>query len=257
MGVFGKSGCGKTSLLEYLFREFRKKEQVAYMKQDILLPPELTVYETLWFYTRLRCPEECSSIGLVLEKMNISSLADTKVQSLSGGEKKRVMLAYHLLDERSHFFLLDEPFSGIDPINTELIFFLMREKTIHRPCTIVMTIHQIHPLIQQQLDETWTFVPSSHLDCFQLEITSSIMEEEETFSDISLNDFSSPPSKKNIPSHYIFFSMEIFIFTGSSHGSSEPLSCFFTMDNPSFRRISPETYHGIFSTIFFTMGISS
>jgi ABC-type Mn2+/Zn2+ transport system ATPase subunit len=200
MGVFGKSGCGKTSLLEYLFREFRKKEQVAYMKQDILLPPELTVYETLWFYTRLRCPEECSSIGLVLEKMNMSSLSDTKVKSLSGGEKKRVMFAYHLLDERSHYFLLDEPFSGIDPINTELIFFLMREKTIHRPCTILMTIHQIHPLIQQQLDEIWTFVPSSHLHCFQLEITpkssTSIMEEEDTFSDISLNDFSSSPPKK-------------------------------------------------------------
>lgn len=200
MGVFGNSGCGKTSLLEYLFREYRKNDQVVYMKQDILLASELTVYETLWFYTRLRCPDECSSIALVLEKMNMSSLSDTKVKSLSGGEKKRVMLAYHLLDERSHYFLLDEPFSGIDPLNTELIFFLMREKTIHRPCTILMTIHQIHPLIQQQLDETWTFVPSSHLYCFQLEITpqSSFIMEEETFSDISLNDFSSSPPPKKI-----------------------------------------------------------
>lgn len=189
IGVFGKSGCGKTSLLEYLFRHY-KKNKIVYMKQDIVFHPELTVYETLWFYTQLRCCEECSHIGTILEKMNMTSLSDYKIgNGLSGGEKKRIMIAYHLLDEQAELFLLDEPFSGIDPMNTELIFSLIREKTKNQQCTILMTIHQVKPLIQEQLDEIWTFVPCTGINNFQLEILPQITQSD-SFSDINLDEYS-------------------------------------------------------------------
>lgn len=210
IGVFGKSGCGKTSLFEYLFRH-HKNEKIAYMKQDIILHPELTVYETLWFYTLLRCQNECANIEIVLEKMQMTTFLGCKVKDLSGGEKKRIMIAYHLLDDLSDFFLLDEPFSGIDPINTELIFSLMREKLTQRPCTILMSVHQIKPHIQEQLDELWTFVPSNN-QIFQLEIRQQQYPDDEYFSDISLNDFPNQIIHKTQSTSSTFFHQWKYLF---------------------------------------------
>lgn len=185
IGIFGPSGCGKTSFLTYLYHEYRLKETMSYMKQDIVLHPELTVYETLWFYTMLRRKEECQNISSVLKQMNMISLSDCCVgnaQGLSGGEKKRILIAYHLLDETSQYFLMDEPFSGIDPSNTDLIFSLLREKS--QTCTILFTAHQLSFQIHQQLDEKWTFVPSLEEGNFQLDI---FHNQEDSFSDITLN----------------------------------------------------------------------
>jgi hypothetical protein len=155
------------------------------MKQDILLHPELTIYETLWFYTILRRKEECENITDVLKRMNMNHLADCRVgetKGLSGGEKKRILIAYHLLDQTSRYILMDEPFSGIDPSNTDLIFSLMREKVKH--CTIIFTAHQLPFQIHQQLHEIWTFLPSPEDGQFQLDIA---YNQEDTFSDVSLD----------------------------------------------------------------------
>lgn len=189
IGVFGPSGCGKTSFLKYLYHHHRYKERIAYMKQDILLHPELTVYETLWFYTVLRRKEECENIHSILKQMNMSHLSDCLIgdtKGLSGGEKKRILIAYHLLDQCSECMLMDEPFSGIDPQNTDLIFSLLREKA--KDTTIIFTAHQLPFYVHQQLDEKWTFVASTEQDGpFHLEIAHT---QEDVFSDISLNSHS-------------------------------------------------------------------
>ncbi len=188
VGIFGPSGCGKTSFLKYLYHHHRYKDKIAYMKQDILLHPVLTIYETLWFFTILRRKEECENINTVLKKMNMSHLSDCRIgetKGLSGGEKKRILIAYHLLDETSKYILMDEPFSGIDPHNTDLIFSLMLEKS--KDCTIIFTAHQLQFQIHQQLDEKWTFIPSPDEGQFQLEIAHN---QEDDFSDVSLGSTS-------------------------------------------------------------------
>ena len=189
IGVFGPSGCGKTSFLEYLYHHYHHQERVAYMKQDILLHPEFTVYETLWFYTILRRKEECENIPKVLEQMRMSHLTDCHVGGLSGGEKKRILLAYHLLDQTAQYILMDEPFSGIDPSNTDLIFSLMREKTKTRQCTIVLTAHHLPFQVDQQLDEKWTFVPTAMAHREQTLVVDRNQEDEneDALSDVSLD----------------------------------------------------------------------
>lgn len=69
IGIFGESGCGKTSFLEYLYRQ-HATERIVYMKQDIVLHPYLTVFETLWFYTALRSLEECCLIENILKQFH-------------------------------------------------------------------------------------------------------------------------------------------------------------------------------------------
>lgn len=178
--LIGISGYGKTSLLQNIYTHYRCKEKMAYMKQDILLHPDLTVYETLWFYNVLRCKEECSQIEDILYRMGMSHLTNSKVSRLSGGEKKQVMIAYHLLDRYNRFLLMDEPFSGIDPENRTTLFSLMVGKK--KTCTLLFTIHNLDPFLSQQLDEIWTIVPSStgfHLEIYNLQ---------ENFSEIMLSE---------------------------------------------------------------------
>jgi len=187
IGVFGESGCGKTSFIKYLYHHHCRNEKMAYMKQDILLHPELTIYETLWFYTVLRRKEECENINNVLKKMKMEHLTNYRVgetKGLSGGEKKRILIAYHLLDETADYILMDEPFSGIDPHNTDLIFSLLLEKA--QTHTIIFTAHQLPFHIYQQLDQKWTFKPEDNdKNQFQLEITFN--KYEDTFSEISID----------------------------------------------------------------------
>lgn len=199
IGVFGESGCGKTSFLKYLYLHCQN-EKIAYMKQDIILHPELTIYETLWFYTVLRRKEECENIHKILKQMNMEHLSDCRVgetKGLSGGEKKRILIAYHLLDETSDCILMDEPFSGIDSHNTDLIFSLLQEKA--KTQTIIFTAHQLPFHIHQQLDEKWTFTPEEK-DQLKLEITFS---HDDSFSDISI-DTSDIISKKLLPTTSIY-----------------------------------------------------
>lgn len=182
IGIFGESGCGKTSFLEYLYRHY-STERIVYMKQDIVLHPYLTTFETLWFYTALRCPDECHSIEKILKQLNMTHLIECQVGGLSGGEKKRVMIAYHLLDHHAQIFLLDEPFSGIDSDNTDMIFSLLREKC-SRQCTILMTAHQLPFTITQQLDEKWNFV-SEDPTMYRLEINPNV----DCFSEIPISPY--------------------------------------------------------------------
>ena len=188
IGIFGESGCGKSSFLQYLYNHYTcQKIPISYMKQDIVLHPQLTVRETLWFLVSLRSEQECSNIDNVMRKLHMTYLLDQKIGSykLSGGEKKRVMIAFHLLNENAEYFLLDEPFSGIDPENTELIFTLFQQKVISHQQTIIMTIHQLPVNLQQLLDEYWNVVPSNDdTHTYRLSINQNMYDDRLSFVDL-------------------------------------------------------------------------
>ncbi|MEQ9316884.1 MAG: molybdenum ABC transporter ATP-binding protein [Henriciella sp.] len=135
--VFGPSGSGKTSLLraiagldqpsggtialgdELWFREMsalhRKphKRGVGYVFQDGRLFPHLTVRGNLAFADkRSRNADSAISFGAVIEATGLNPLLDRPVQTLSGGEARRVALARAILS-RPRLLLLDEPLTGL------------------------------------------------------------------------------------------------------------------------------------------------
>lgn len=73
---------------------------------------------------------------------------------LSDGEKRRVILAVHLLDTTSDLFLLDEPFTGLDDDNIRRLFGLLLRRTHH--ATLILSIHQMPPELRPFFDEIWT-----------------------------------------------------------------------------------------------------
>jgi ABC-type sulfate/molybdate transport systems ATPase subunit len=166
LAVIGESGCGKSTLLKLIYglydldqgEIFWNKNQVLgpkfhlvpgmpymkYLAQDFDLMPFITVAENVGKYLSNFYPEEKKArISELLEVVEMSEFANTKVKFLSGGQMQRVALAKVLALE-PEVLLLDEPFSHIDNFRKNSlrrrIFSYLKSRNI----TCVLATHDIH-----------------------------------------------------------------------------------------------------------------
>lgn len=139
MAVVGPSGAGKSTLLGALtgFRPASSGEvrydhrdlyqnyaelrhRIGFVPQDDILHTPLTVRRALNYAARLRFPQDVSAaerkqrIDEVLTELGLAAHANQRIDSLSGGQRKRTSVALELLTKPSLLFL-DEPTSGLDP----------------------------------------------------------------------------------------------------------------------------------------------
>jgi ABC-type multidrug transport system ATPase subunit len=142
VAIIGESGAGKSTLLTALAGVRSPTEgsvtlngedlrgrltDVGYVPQDDIVHPLLTVREALGYAARLRLPEDVSgeeihaAVTRVLGELSLGEHADTRIGSLSGGQRKRTGVATELLNRPSVLFL-DEPTTGLDPgLETQLM----------------------------------------------------------------------------------------------------------------------------------------
>ncbi len=136
VAIIGESGSGKSTLLKVLYGEydlgeghiFWKDEEILgpkynlvvgydfmkYVAQEFDLMPFTTVEENIGkFLSRFYPEEKQQRTAELLEVVELTKLAKTKVKTLSGGQKQRVALA-RALAKQPEIILLDEPFSHID-----------------------------------------------------------------------------------------------------------------------------------------------
>ena len=142
VAIIGESGAGKTTLLKALAGVNRDRggqitlngedllariTDVGYVPQDDIVHRLLTVREALRYAARLRLPQDSSpeevdaAVDRVLDELALEEHAETRVGSLSGGQRKRAGVAAELLSRPSVLFL-DEPTTGLDPgLETQLM----------------------------------------------------------------------------------------------------------------------------------------
>jgi ABC transport system ATP-binding/permease protein len=135
VALIGASGSGKTTLLKCLAGVkdptsgqvlvgtdpvHLRLTEVGYVPQTDVLHDRLTVRETLMYTARLRLPSDTSraecvvAVDEVLEELRLVEHAETYVERLSGGQRKRLSCGVELIGKPSTV-LLDEPTSGLDP----------------------------------------------------------------------------------------------------------------------------------------------
>jgi ABC-type multidrug transport system ATPase subunit/pSer/pThr/pTyr-binding forkhead associated (FHA) protein len=133
--VIGESGSGKTTLVKALAgvtdptggRVLVSGEPVqsrltdiGYVPQDEIVHRGLTVFEGLRYAAWLRLPKDSTgadidaAVDRVLDELDLGPHAETRIGSLSGGQRKRVGVGTELVNRPSLLFL-DEPTTGLDP----------------------------------------------------------------------------------------------------------------------------------------------
>ena len=165
VGLLGPNGAGKTTTFymvvglvkpdrgRILIDDFdlsrlpmykRARKGIGYLAQEPSIFRKLTVEENiLAILETLNLSEEKKANRLkeLLAELNISHLAESRAYILSGGERRRVEITRALVTIPS-FILLDEPFTGIDPIaiaDIQEIIFQLKKKGIG----ILITDHSV------------------------------------------------------------------------------------------------------------------
>jgi lipopolysaccharide export system ATP-binding protein len=122
----------------------RARIGIGYMAQDPSIFRKLTVEENLMVVLqmhRLSGKERRRRMDVLLEEFNLSHLRHQRGAVLSGGERRRVELARALVTN-PQFILLDEPFTGVDPIEVAAVQEMVQDlKT--RNIGVLITDHNV------------------------------------------------------------------------------------------------------------------
>jgi ABC-2 type transport system ATP-binding protein len=136
-GFIGPNGSGKTTTLRMIMRILHPdrgairvlgetalgaaSDRVGYLPEERGLYKQMKVRELLRFYAALKgCRQSRAAIDDWLERMALADWADKRVQALSKGMAQKVQFIAAVV-ARPELVLLDEPFSGLDPVNTEVL----------------------------------------------------------------------------------------------------------------------------------------
>lgn len=165
--LLGVSGSGKSTLLKCIAgivcpshgdifleeKAITKKpihlRKIAYIFQEALLFPHMSVYENIAFGLSLKKDDKSKIHEKVLQiakEVNVSELLDRYPHSLSGGQEQRVALGRALAIE-PRILLMDEPFSSLDPHLREKMGRLLKDIQKNRSLTILFVTHDVHEAV--------------------------------------------------------------------------------------------------------------
>jgi len=148
--LIGPNGAGKTTLVRVVLGQLKPDRGSIRRKPGLTvgyLPQRISVDPTLPLPVRsfLNLPKRQSdeSIRTVLDEVGADYTLDQAVQSLSGGELQRVLLARALLRD-PQLLVLDEPLQSIDFTGQLALFQLIADVRDRRGCGVLMVSHDLH-----------------------------------------------------------------------------------------------------------------
>ena len=160
-GFLGPNGAGKTTTLRMIMNIIRPdsgsisifgdgsieqaKGRIGYMPEERGLYRKMTVSKVLAYFGVLKGVNTHQLNGRVLkwlEQVELSDWANKKVENLSRGMHQKLQFAVTIINE-PELLILDEPFSGLDPLNQELLKDIILEMR-DEGRTIIFSTHVMH-----------------------------------------------------------------------------------------------------------------
>ena len=168
VGFVGRNGAGKTTTMRIVCGllvadagtvtwagrpvDARVRERIGYMPEERGLYPKMRLADELEYFAVLHGAshvEGRSAAHRWLERFGLGARAGARVDELSHGNQQRVQLAAALV-HRPDLLVLDEPFSGLDPIATDAMADVLREEAT-RGVAIILSSHQLE-LVERLCD---------------------------------------------------------------------------------------------------------
>jgi len=170
VGFVGRNGAGKTTAMrialgvldadegEVRWRgapvDTAARRRFGYMPEERGLYPKMRVLEQLVYLARLRGMvkgDARASAQRLLETLEVVGDPGARVESLSLGNQQRVQLAAALV-HRPEVLVLDEPFSGLDPVGVDVLSGVLRRAARTDGAAVVFSSHQLD-LVERLCDE--------------------------------------------------------------------------------------------------------
>ena len=157
-GFIGPNGAGKTTAIRMIMaivfpdrgelrvlghrQALAAKDRIGYLPEERGVYRKMKVAAFLQFMARLKNVPEVEidrRIATWLERVGLADVANKKCEELSKGMQQKIQFIAAVLNE-PELLILDEPFSGLDPVNMRLLRDLIDEQH-HRGATILFSTH--------------------------------------------------------------------------------------------------------------------
>ncbi len=160
LGLLGRNGAGKTTAIRIIMGVFlpdggqvlcdgkpvdHDKINIGYLPEERGMYPKKKIIDQLVYFGRLRGlskSDAASSAKKWLERLGMEEYINAKLETLSKGNQQKIQLAATVMCE-PRAVILDEPFSGLDPVNAMLLKNVIKE-LIGNGTTVLFSSHQMN-----------------------------------------------------------------------------------------------------------------
>lgn len=160
-GLLGENGAGKTTTFRMILNllepssgsitlnnkkiDYSATDKIGYLTEERSLLLKLTVKELIHYYASLKSmsPDKIDrELDYYLDRFGIKEYKNKKIKELSKGNAQKIQFISSII-HRPKLLILDEPFSGLDPINTNLFIEVIKELK-EQGTIIIFSSHQMN-----------------------------------------------------------------------------------------------------------------
>ena len=160
VGILGRNGAGKTTLIRIIMDVFgadngfvflenkpirEQSVKIGYLPEERGLYPKQKIMEQLIYFAALQGIDKKTAIrnaDTLFKKLNIEEYKNRRLDTLSKGNQQKIQLIATLITDPD-IIILDEPFSGLDPVNASLLKDLVKD-LIEKGKLVLFSSHQMN-----------------------------------------------------------------------------------------------------------------